>query len=68
MCLPPHTTHLLQPLDRSVFGPFSSAYKAAAEFMSSPLISVNKLSFPGLVKQAWEVAVTPTNIKIGIRL
>lgn len=24
-CLPPHTTHALQPLDRSVFGPFNKA-------------------------------------------
>jgi hypothetical protein len=25
-CLPPHTTHKLQPLDVSVFGPFSHAW------------------------------------------
>lgn len=24
-CLPPHTTHMLQPLDVGVFGPFSRA-------------------------------------------
>ena len=26
ICLPPHTTHFLQPLDVSVFGPLKCAY------------------------------------------
>ena len=35
--LPPHCTHMLQPLDRSVFGPFSKAYdRACTEFL--PLV------------------------------
>ena len=27
LCLPPHTTHLLQPLDVGVFGPLKQAWK-----------------------------------------
>jgi hypothetical protein len=27
LCLPPHTTHILQPLDVRVFGPLAKAYK-----------------------------------------
>ena len=27
LCLPPHSTHLLQPLDVSVFGPLKQNYK-----------------------------------------
>jgi DDE superfamily endonuclease len=27
LCLPPHATHMLQPLDVSVFGPVALAYK-----------------------------------------
>ena len=27
LCLPPHATHLLQPLDLGIFGPLAKAYK-----------------------------------------
>ena len=30
--LPPHTTHLCQPLDRSCFGPLKSAWRQACQF------------------------------------
>ncbi|OWF47842.1 uncharacterized protein LOC110453826 [Mizuhopecten yessoensis] len=44
MCLPPHTTHILQPLDRTVFGPFSAEYnKACSAFIT---LSTNTAS-PG---------------------
>ncbi|XP_052061184.1 uncharacterized protein LOC127701333 [Mytilus californianus] len=33
-CLPPHTTHWLQPLDRSIFGPMKTSYnKQCQKFM-----------------------------------
>ena len=28
LCLPPHTTHLLQPLDVGIFSPLATAYKS----------------------------------------
>lgn len=35
LCLPPHTTHILQPLDRTVFGPFSAEYnRATSDFLN----------------------------------
>lgn len=69
LCLPPHTTHCLQPLDRSVFGPFSAAYNTAtSEYLSeNPLHSVNKWSFPGIIDIAWKKAFTATNIINGFR-
>ncbi|XP_022342950.2 uncharacterized protein LOC111136409 [Crassostrea virginica] len=69
LSLPPHTTHILQPLDRAVFGPFSAAYNAAcSEFMSeNPLNMVNKWSFPGLIKIAWEKSFTEHNIQSGFQ-
>ena len=29
LCLPPHTTHLLQPLDVGIFAALATAYKAS---------------------------------------
>ena len=34
LCLPPYTTHLLQPLDVSVFGPLSREYKKHLEIVT----------------------------------
>ena len=31
LCLPPHSTHLLQPLNISLFGPLVKAYKKSVE-------------------------------------
>ena len=31
LCLPPHTTHILQPLDVRIFGPLANAYKLLIE-------------------------------------
>jgi transposase-like protein len=69
LSLPPHTTHALQPLDRSVFGPLNSAYNnACSEFLNqSTLHSVNKWSFPGLFANAWDNAVNEKNICSGFR-
>ncbi|KAK3104138.1 hypothetical protein FSP39_024691 [Pinctada imbricata] len=69
LALPPHTSHHLQPLDKSVFGPFAKAYdKACSQFMSEdPNHIVNKATWPRLFKSAWETSVTPQNIISGFR-
>lgn len=69
LALPPHTTHALQPLDKTVFGPLNRAYNnACSQFLQeNPLNYVNKWSFPGLFAQAWEKGVTPANIESGFR-
>lgn len=67
LALPPHTTHHLQPLDKSVFGPLSRAYNhACSEFLQeNPLHLVNKWTFPALINQAWTASFTPSNIASG---
>lgn len=67
ICLPPHTTHALQALDRAVFGPFNKAYnRICSEFLSSsPVNQVTKWSFPYLFSLAWDEAINGTNIKAG---
>ena len=48
LALPPHTTHMLQPLDRVVFKPFKTAYrKHCTEFMAgNPGQIINKVTWP----------------------
>lgn len=55
LALPPHTTHMLQPLDRVVFKPLKTAYRRyCTEFLTSnPELSINKVTWPGLLSRAW---------------
>lgn len=58
---------MLQPLDRSVFGPFSKAYDhACTEFLfDHPNNDINKQTWPRVFKAAWEASLTVDNIKTG---
>ena len=49
MCLPPHTTHILQPLDVGVFGPVKKAWKEIIKsFKTRTLgVEITKKAFPG---------------------
>lgn len=69
LALPPHTTHFLQPLDRTVFGPFNKAYnRVCSEFLSeNPSNLINKWTFPKMFSKAWEAAITKENIQSGFR-
>lgn len=69
MVFPPHCTHFLQPLDRTVFGPLKSAYNDACSsyLTENPLNQVSKHTFSGLFTRAWDSAVTCSNIQAGFR-
>ena len=56
LAFPPHTTSLLQPLDRAIFKPFKTHYSTiCTEFMSrAPNNTIDKKTWPGLFKLAWE--------------
>ena len=49
-CLPPHTTHLSQPLDRSCFSPLKSAWNTECQLFacSNPGKVVNRYNFTQL--------------------
>ncbi|CAG2198780.1 unnamed protein product [Mytilus edulis] len=66
---PPHTTHWLCPLDKTVFGPLIRHYHGiCSEFMTlSPNNSVTKWNWPALFRRAYDKAFTPTNITSGFR-
>ena len=65
--LPPHTSHVLQPLDLSVFSPLKHAYRkrlgTVALLNDSSLI--RKQNFMKCYKRAREDALTPTNCRQG---
>ncbi len=63
LCLPPHSTHLLQPLDVGVFGPLSKAYKKCVHLHSRyGAVNVNKLDFLRYYQEARSTAITTHNI------
>lgn len=64
---PPHTSHRLQPLDLSVYGPFKKYYyTACSDWMNShPGMPISIYDIPVLAKEALTNAVTPRNIMSG---
>ena len=69
-CLPPHTTHLSQPLDRSCFSPLKSAWNTECQLFacSNPGKVVNRYNFTQLFSRAWARAMNPDNIKSGFHV
>jgi hypothetical protein len=64
--LPPHTSHLTQPLDLSFFGPLKKNYRRELEMMShyNDAADIKRSSFLRLYQKARR-QVTPAQIKIG---
>lgn len=69
LSFPPHTPHTLQPLHRSVFGPFKKYFNAYAYDWrkTQPGERLNICHIPGLVKKALPLAATPSNVQAGFR-
>jgi hypothetical protein len=66
----PHCSHKLQPLDRSVFGPFKNSINSAADgwMRSNPGKTMSIYNLPHLAALALPRAATPVNIKAGFRV
>ena len=69
LCLPAHTTHVLQPLDVGVFKSFKSHFsKACSKYMSQHpgrVVTADKLAY--LVAEAWPHSFTSVNIMSGLK-
>jgi hypothetical protein len=67
LCLPPHTTHYLQPLDRSVFKSLKSTFNAAAHnwVKTHDNRNISRLAFGSLLRQAWGRSATVQNAVSG---
>lgn len=67
LSFPPHTSHKLQPLDRTVFGPFKMHYNLMCDqwIRNNPGKRMTIYDLPSIVKTALPLATTPTNIMSG---
>ena len=66
-CLPPHSTHKTQPLDKGVFGPLKKSWQEVCHsyMIKNPGKVVSRYQFSMLFAQAWIAAMTPRNIISG---
>lgn len=61
-CLPPHSSHLLQPLDVSVFGPLKKSWNDSIEdFQVKFKTSMTKAHFFPVFDKAWKIATRKEN-------
>ncbi|CAL4093466.1 unnamed protein product, partial [Meganyctiphanes norvegica] len=74
--LPPHTSHLLQPLDVGFFSSLKSKYAESVAYYSNPPLGSNikslgpeisRQNFPLVFMTAWHQAATVANAKAGFR-
>ncbi len=68
ICLPPHSSHLTQPLDIGVFGPLKKAYSTQISSMIRATIThITKDDFFPAFKAAFEAVFNEQNIKGSFR-
>ena len=64
LCLPPHSTHLLQPLDVGVFGPLKQNYKKVLSKKTRfTIYNIDKTDFISLIQKARGQGITSRNIE-----
>lgn len=70
-CLPSNTTHELQPMDKSVFGPFEAYWDSELirywSNKSSNLRTITKRDFGVIFSKVWPRAATIANVSAGFR-
>ena len=66
LCMPPHSSHLLQPLDVGCFGPLKVAYgRQVEDLMRAHITHVSKPDFLCAFREAHFMAMTEKNIQGG---
>ncbi|XP_072398037.1 uncharacterized protein [Diabrotica undecimpunctata] len=70
LTFPPHTSHKLQPLDRSVFGPFKNYFNNASKewMLYHPGKPISIYDMSELIGKAFPLAFTPNNISSGFKV
>ncbi|THV04536.1 DDE-domain-containing protein, partial [Dendrothele bispora CBS 962.96] len=67
ICLPPHTTHALQPCDVGVFSPLSTKWKSLVTSLGHRMIEVTKINLLHHYTIARSSALKPSTIKSAFR-
>ncbi|XP_044733272.1 tigger transposable element-derived protein 6-like [Chrysoperla carnea] len=69
LSFPPHCTHRLQPLDRSVYGPLKKYVNNAIDqwLVNHPGQHMTIYDIPGIIAQAFPLAATSSNILMGFK-
>ena len=68
LCMPAHSSHLLQPLDVGCFGPLKQAYsRQIDDLLKARLTHVAKEDFLSAFIKAFPLAMTPDNVQGGFR-
>ena len=67
--IPPHTSHKLQPLDVSIYGPFKRLYnrEISAWLLSNPGKTVSIYDLAEISGKAWTKACFPSNVISGFQ-
>ncbi|KAF2174336.1 DDE-domain-containing protein [Zopfia rhizophila CBS 207.26] len=64
LCMPSHTSYLLQPLDVGCFAPLKRAYREEVnKLVRNHIFHVTKLDFLPLFKAAYLASITESNIR-----
>jgi hypothetical protein len=68
LCMPPHSSHLLQPLDVGCFGPLKKAYGRQIEnMMRAHILHITKDDFFPAFHAAFKETMTESNVQGGFR-
>lgn len=67
--LPPHTSHLTQPLDVAVFGPFKRMYSLSCHsyMQQNPGLTISKYSVAELTAKPYNKALSTENLQAAFR-
>ncbi len=70
LCLPSNTTHKLQPLDKTLFGPLEKAWndEVLTYWERDATRTLNKLEFCSIFSKAWARAATSRNVVCGFQV
>ncbi|GFV43966.1 DDE-1 domain-containing protein [Trichonephila clavipes] len=70
LTFPPHTSHKLQPLDRSVFGSFKKYYSSACSnwMLTNPAKPITIYDVAKNIRKSYPLVFPPVNILAGFRV